>query len=193
MSIRKDYTIDVLRLLESLKKEIEGSRTFMGVTFGLKKDDLTMTIEKIRASMPREMKDAASLTRETDRIMAEAEEESRAIQDQAIEQAQRILAEAEEKAKSIVATAKGQQEQMISEDEILRIAKAQSEEIRSEAEKLSRDMRRGADKYAADVHHTLENDVGRVLAAVEKGRHEIEANEVSTKAAVELPRERVKV
>lgn len=192
MSIRKDYTIDVLRLLESLKKEIEGTRTFAGIAFGLRKDELTFTIEKIRASMPREMKDAASLTRETDRIMAEAEDEARAIQDQAIEQAQRILAEAEEKAKSIVATAKGQQEQMVSEDEILRIAKAQSEEIRAEAEKFSREMKRGANKYAADVLNNLENVVGRVFTAVEQSRQEFETSEPEVKAAVEMPRERVK-
>lgn len=193
MAIRKDYTIDVLRLLEAMKKDIEGCRWFGNIAIGLKQDDIIMTIEKIRASMPREMKDAATLTRETERIMSAADEEAKAIQDQAIEQAQRIINEAEQKSKAILDGAKAQQDQMISEDEILRIAKAQSEEIRSVADKDSREMRRGADKYAMDVLGNLENVVGKVLASVERGRHELEEQTSEAKAVVEVKRDRVKV
>lgn len=195
MSIRKDYTVDVLRMLDHLKEEINRKKhvPFINVTLGLKPDDLVMTIEKIRATMPREMKDAASLTRETERIMSAADEEAQAIINQAKAQADKLVADAQAKAGEILETARTQQAHLVDENEILRIATSQADEVRAVAEKDSREMRRGADKYAYDVLNNLENVVGRVLSAVEKGRQELEVNETPTNAVVEMSREKVKV
>ena len=69
MSIRKDYTADVLRLLEGLRREIEDKKCIAGFMFPVKKEDLVFNIEKIKASIPREMKDAAMTNRESERIL----------------------------------------------------------------------------------------------------------------------------
>ncbi|MCB0825509.1 MAG: hypothetical protein KDC26_04925 [Armatimonadetes bacterium] len=194
MAIRKDITVDVQRMLENLKKRFE-SKKFL---FGKAIDDAVFEIEKIKASLPKEMKDAASLTRETERILVGADEEAAAIMTQAQAKAESMVKEAETKAESILQQAQLQQTQMVDENEILRIAKSQSEEIRNSAERDAREMRRGADQYASDVLNNLENVVGRVLGAVERARQEVQPEQpAQTRAVVELgeqtSRERAKV
>jgi len=177
MSIRKDYTIDVLRLLDGLKQQVEAPRSMMGLTFGYNKENLVMQIEKIRASMPREVKDAATVARESERIIESAREEADTMSDQMRREAERILAEARAEAERLLEQARLQQEQMISESEVLKLSKAQSEEIRNAAERDSQAMRRGADRYALDTLNNLETVVGRVLSAVERGKAELESQD----------------
>jgi vacuolar-type H+-ATPase subunit H len=196
MAIRKDYSIDVLRLLENLKKHIEDKRSFGKILFGIDKEEVCFQIEQIRASMPREMKDAASLTRETERMMTSAEEESAALLTAAQDKSTQMVKDAEEKAALIVQQAELKAQQLITEDEITRIAKAQADELRKTAERDAREMKRGADHYAADVLQNLENVVGKVLNTVERGKREVQSQmntPESLHAVVEVERERAKV
>jgi vacuolar-type H+-ATPase subunit H len=197
MSIRKDYSIDVLRLLENLKKDIGTKRNFGKLVFGLDKDEICFQIDQIRASMPREMKDAASLTRETERVLSSAEEEASALYDAAQTKSAQLLADAEQRAALIVQQAELKAQQLVQEDEITRIAKAQADELRKSAEKDAREMKRGADHYAADTLENLENVVGKVLRTIETGKRELQANiqpvdAMPTHAVIEVEKERVK-
>lgn len=189
MSIRKDYTADVLRLLEGLRREIEDKKCIAGFMFPVKKEDLVFNIEKIKASIPREMKDAAMTNRESERILEDAEDEAGSLLERATEKANEIVRLAQQKSETMIAQAQLQQTQMVEESEVLRIAKAQADEIRSTTDRESREMRRGADQYALDVMNNLENVVGRVLHAVEKGRRELDDADV--RAVVEPGRERI--
>lgn len=196
MSIRKDYSIDVIRLLENLKRDIDSKRAIGRIVFGLDKVDLGFQVEQIKALMPRDLKDAASLSRETERMLASAEEESAATLESARAQAQKMIEEAENHAALIIQQAELKAQQLVAEDEISRIAKAQAEEVRRSAEKDAREMKRGADHYAADVLTNLETVVGRVLSTVEKGKRELEqqiAPLESNHAVVEVERERARV
>ncbi len=191
MSIRKDYSIDVLRLLDNLRKEISGSKNFAKIVFGLNKDDLCFQIDQIRASMPRELKDAASLTRETERMLTDAQEEARATLASAEMEAAQLIRDAEEKAANLVQQAQLEQNRMVSEDEVLRIAKAQAEELRRNAEKYAREMQRGADRYALNTLEELEAKIGRVLGEVERGKRELPQQTAPLHAVVETDRESV--
>lgn len=189
MSHRVDPTIDVLRLLDSLRALAERPKTFAGLALGYDKDEFTMQIEKIKATLPREVRDAASIARETERILEVAKEDADRSQDQAKAQADRIIAEAKEEAERIASQARLQQEQMVSDSEILKLAKAQAEEVRQSAEREASQMRRGADRYAHDVLSNLESAVGRILAQVERGRAELDS---AAKEAPALMREKAK-
>lgn len=192
MSIRPDTTTDVLNLIDGLRKQVEKGRGIGNCAF-LNRDNFVFQLEKIKASVPREMKDAANVTRESERIISAAEEEASEGLEKARRQAEEIVAAANEKANLILEQARLQQMEMISDSTVLRLANSQAEETRSCAEKESRELRRGADKYAHDVLSNLEDVVGRVLTTVEKGRRELEAaNEVPVKAVVEQ-QERVEV
>lgn len=190
MAIRKDPTIDVLRLLENLRDLAEKPKSFMGIAFGYNEQELVMQIEKIRATLPREVKDAASVTRESERIMETAKEDADKAIEQANGQADKILAEAKREAERLVEQARLQQEQMINDSEILKLAKAQADEVRHSAEREANQMRRGADRYAHDVLTNLENSVSRVLSQVERGRAELD--NVEKDAAPTTMRDKVK-
>src|SRR5436190_6170714 len=123
MSIRKDTTIDVLRLLENLKVLAQKPKCFVGLAFGYDAEEMVMQIEKIRATLPREVKDAASLAKESERIIETAKEDADRSIDQAKVQSDRVLAEAKKEADRVVEQARLQQEQMVSESEILKLAK----------------------------------------------------------------------
>lgn len=174
MAIRKDPTIDVLRLLENLRDLAKQPKSFLGISFGYNEEEMIMQIEKIRATLPREVKDAASVARESDRIMETAKEDADRMIEQASAQGEKILADAKKEAERLVEQGRLQQEQMINDSEILKLAKAQADEVRHSAEREANQMRRGADRYAHDVLSNLENSVSRVLAQVERGRTELE-------------------
>ncbi|MCW5940026.1 MAG: hypothetical protein KF884_10090 [Fimbriimonadaceae bacterium] len=190
MSNQRDSTLDVLRLLDNLRQLAAKPKTFAGIAFGYNAEEMVMQIEKVRASLPREVKDAASIARATERILESANEEAVVTVDQAKVQADRTIAEAKAEAERIVEQARLAQEQMIADSEILKLAKAQADEVRNSAERESNQMRRGADRYALEVMTQLEATVGKVLAQVERGKTHLSESE--TALAAQPLREKVK-
>ena len=165
--------MDILRLLEDLSKIIDDTPHFGPVSWGLNRDEISMQIAKIRASLPQELKAAVSTVRESDRILETAREDASSVLDNARKESERILVEARKEAERVVEEGKLQQERMVAESEILKLSKAQSEEIRNAADRDSVQMRRGAEKYAYDVLSQLEGVVGKAMTAIERGKQEI--------------------
>jgi cell division septum initiation protein DivIVA len=56
------------------------------------------------------------------------------------------------------------------ENEIVSRAQARADDIVEQAQRAARDIRRGADEYADQVLASLDNSLGKALAAVQKGR-----------------------
>ena len=49
--------MDILRILDDLHTlAVEQPKTYLGMTFGLNKDEISMQIAKVRASLPNELK-----------------------------------------------------------------------------------------------------------------------------------------
>lgn len=186
------FPLDILRMLEQLNELIEKPKGFGPVTWRLNREELTMQIAKIRASLPNELKNAAQTVRESERIVESAREDASMTAESARKERDRVLAEARAEAERIVEAARIQQERMITESEILKLAKAQSEEIRSSADRESIQVRRGAEKYAHDVLSQLESVVGKVMTTIERGKTEMDRPTAET-AVVAVPRERAGV
>lgn len=172
--MRRDLTQDLFKLLDDLRAEIVRPATFMGIALGYQKDELALKVDKIRASVPREFRDAASVARESERYLDDAKIESDAILADARAQAEKLLNQANEEAERLVEQARLQQAQLVSESEVLKIARSQADEHKGSIEKECRDMRREADRYALDVLTKLERGVSRVLSSVERGRQELD-------------------
>ena len=66
--------MDILRLLDELSQLIENSNHWGPVTWGLDRDEISMQIAKVRASLPQELKVAVSTVRESERILDSAKE-----------------------------------------------------------------------------------------------------------------------
>jgi cell division septum initiation protein DivIVA len=183
--------MDILRLLEELMQHIDDTPRFGPVTWGLNRDEISMQIAKIRASLPQELKAAFSTVRESDRILEAARQDANSALGHAQSESEKIIAEARKDAERIIEEARLQQERLVAESEILKLSKAQSDEIKSSADREAVSLRRGAEKYAFDVLSQLEGVVGKVATTIERSKQEI--NPSPAAPSQNLPRERVRV
>ena len=182
--------MDILRLLDDLSQLIDRTPSVGPITWGLNRDEISMQIAKVRASLPQDLKTAANTVRESERIIDTAKEDAVMTLDSAKKEAERLLVESKREGDRIIEQAKLQQEKMVAESEILKLSKAQSEEIRNAADRDAVNMRRGAEKYAYDVLSQLEGVVGKVMTSIEKGKQEVYRADAPVQA---LPREKTRV
>ena len=121
--------VDILKLLTELEGLVENTRHGpMGMLFGFPEDQFHMTIMKIRANLPEEMKRASKLVREQERIV----EESRQYAEQMKEEARRLALADSDRARTEVAQVR---EQTLADAERLRAASAGELERAREAAK----------------------------------------------------------
>lgn len=81
-----------------------------------------------------------------------------------------MLAEAKREAERIVKEAREQQARLISEEEVYKQAERGAEEIIEDARDTERQIRLGAEDYADEILSTLEVNLQKFLAAVQRGR-----------------------
>lgn len=183
--------MDVLRILDDLNTLVVTKPKHFGpITWGLDRDEITMQITKIRASLPNEVKAAAATVRDAEQILNRAREDADKSMENARKESERIVAEARKESERMIDQARLQQERMIDDSEILKLAKAQAEEVRFGAEREATQMRRGADQYAQEVLSQLEGVVTRVMNTIERGKGEMTKPEALPQAVV---REKVRV
>lgn len=108
-------------------------------------------LDKIRNSIPEQVKRAEWLSSERDRVVQEGEAE-----------AERILSQAEEYVTKLV-----------SESEISQKAAKDAERILEAAHAQAHDIQAGADEYALSVLNSLENSLEQTLQVIRKGRGQL--------------------
>ena len=111
------------------------------------KDAILDLIDQLRVAVPEEIHAAKRINAESERIIEKANEESG-----------RIAARAQEQATYL-----------IGERGLLEAAEAEGRRIIAEASAAGDDTRAGADDYAAQILETLEAEVRKALAGIEKG------------------------
>jgi len=142
--------VDILKLLTELEDIVENSPKRLGLMFGFDEDKFHMTIMKIRANLPEEMKRASKLARETERIVEESQQNverlvndarqaARAEIERGKTEAQRLREEAQAEAANLlqnVQTQSSQAQQQVQEAQQQALADAQSqvEQIASDSE-----------------------------------------------------------
>lgn len=81
-----------------------------------------------------------------------------------------MLAEAKREAERVVKEARDRQERLVSEEEVTRHAERLAEEIIDDARGREREIRLGAEDYADEILNTLEVNLSKFIAAVQRGR-----------------------
>ena len=169
--------IDTLKNLERLEALVEDCPKMLGL-FRFDDEEFYTLVNKIRASLPEDLRRAGKITQQSDRIMEQAQAESEQVIEAARAEGAKLVQESRAKAQS-----------MIDQSEIVQISRAQAREIISQAENEAREVRgqaeaeaqamrtqadaeahavrHGADEYARDVLVSLEQQVTDVLAQIE--------------------------
>jgi vacuolar-type H+-ATPase subunit H len=88
-----------------------------------------------------------------------------------------MLAEAKREAERNLKEARDEQMRLISEEEVVKQAERQAEEIVEEARTREREIRLGAEDYADDILNTLEVNLQKFTAAVQRGRDRLQGRE----------------
>ncbi|MGB3682185.1 MAG: ATPase [Rubrobacteraceae bacterium] len=146
--------MDVLVLIDRLEELVEEARSFPGFgnTAMVDRDAAFDVIDQMRQTIPEELKQARWIVKERQAMLDEARSES-----------DRVVKQAQEEA-----------DKMTSDEEILKRAEQRGTEIMEDARRREREIRLGAEDYADDVLASLEENLGRLLEAVQRGRTQLQ-------------------
>lgn len=164
--------MDIIKLLNELERLIEGQKTFVGFTYDFHSDDYLDITNKIRASLPEEVKRASRLTAESDKIV-----------DGAREAAEQTLEDATVEADEIVRESRINAERMLRDSESEANKRTLSAE--ANAKQSVEDARQRAEKMLADAHQQSEMMVSQsevVRLATAQAREIVAAAEYETQS-----------
>ena len=150
--------MDVLVLIDKLDDLIHNAkRTMMPGSdqVRLDREEIYDILDQMRATIPEEIKQARWIVKERQEMLAEAKRE-----------AERIIKEARER-----------QGQLISQEEVVKQAERTAEDIIEDARAREREIRLGAEDYADDILNTLEVNLSKFIAAVQRGRERLAGRE----------------
>jgi F0F1-type ATP synthase membrane subunit b/b' len=158
-------TIEILQLLKQLEELVENTRyiALLRLTYGLNHDEFFVLVNRIRASLPEDVKRASNVTRERDRILETAREEAKHILEEGRVEAARLLEDA-----------RLQAQRMVDQSEIVMMAKEQARQIVASAQEDARQVRRGADEYARDVLNNLEAVLSKAIGTIQRGKEALD-------------------
>lgn len=155
-------TIDTLEMLDRLEELVEKSKQLFNTAF-VNIDEFYTLVNKIRASLPEDVKAAARITRDADRIVNDAKEQAAQIIDQSKSDSAQIIEDARTEAARLVDSS-----------EIKQMATAQAKEIVASSEEEARSTKAGSDEYAREVLSDLETFVSKVLTTIQRGRDKLD-------------------
>ena len=151
-------------MIDKLEELVEKSRQLFNTAFVNTDEFFTLT-GKVRASLPEDMKSAARITRDADRVINDAKEQVAQMTDQA-----------KAEAANIVEASKVEAARMVDASEIKQMATSQAKEIVASAEEEARGVKGGADEYAREVLSDLEGFVAKVLSTIQRGRDKLDVH-----------------
>jgi F0F1-type ATP synthase membrane subunit b/b' len=147
-----------LDLLEHLIDDAVGVYKFKLINA----DDFLDILDKARARLPEELREAADVLQQRDEIVAESQRRAEQVITTARRQAEQMLHESE-LLKAVQAEVERIRKQVVSEvEQMRREALAEADKIRLEAENDGARVREGADHYAESVLTRIDTDLNNL-------------------------------
>ncbi len=145
--------MDVLALIDKLDDLIHNARTVpFSDKVAIEREEIYELLDQMRSTIPEEIKQSRWIVKERQEMLAEAKRE-----------ADRLVSEARDTAA-----------QEASQEEIVKRAEREAAQVLEEARVREREVRLGAEDYADEVLSTLEVNLGKFLAAVQRGRERLQ-------------------
>jgi len=147
--------MDVLVLIDKLDDLVHNAKTIpLSDSVRVDKEEIYDILDQMRATIPEEIKQARWIVKERQEMLAEAKKE-----------AERIIKEARER-----------QERLVGE-EVTKQAERAAEDIVEDARAREREIRLGAEDYADEILNTLEVNLSKFIAAVQRGRERLQGKD----------------
>jgi cell division septum initiation protein DivIVA len=146
--------MDIIKLLNELERLIDEQRSVMGLAWNFHPEDYHDITNKIRASLPEEVKRASRVTAESDKIVDGARETAEQTLEDATVEADEIIREARISAERVMRETEAQVNKMSLSAESA--AKQTVEESRLKAEKMLMEAHQQSEKRMADAREQSE-------------------------------------
>lgn len=144
--------MDVLKLIDEVEDIVEGGSSLpFSSRVMIDKDELLDIIKEIRIKLPDEIKQAAWIK----------------------EERQRILADAQSDADTLLSEAEYRLEEMLEEEGISKMANQRAEEIINRAQINAKEIRLGAMEYADSLLLDTQESLKEVIALLNENRKEL--------------------
>src|ERR1700737_1931763 len=148
--------MDVLVLIDKLDDLVHNAKPVpLTDQVRVDKGETYDILDQMRATIPEEIKQARWIVKERQEMLAEAKKE-----------AERIIKDARER-----------QERLVGEEEVTKQAERAAEDIVEDARAREREIRLGAEDYADEILNTLEVNLSKFIAAVQRGRERLQGKD----------------
>jgi vacuolar-type H+-ATPase subunit H len=145
--------MDVLELIDELRGLVHGAKQIpLRDQVRVDKANLYDLLDQMRSTIPEEIKQARWIVKEREEMLAEAKRE----------------------AEWIVEEARERQTQLVAEHQLIRQAERAAQDIIDDTRAREREIRLGAEDYAAEILDTLEVNLSKFIAAVQRGRERLQ-------------------
>jgi len=146
--------LELFNILNEMEELIEGSPKIpMTRRVLVDEDRLLDYLDRIRTSLPEELRQARWIIQEREKVITDSKRE-----------ALRIIEDAEK-----------QLEKKADESVITRKAQEMAEEIQQRAEQVAQQIKQGARDYADEILEELEKRLNQLITQVQEGRSELKA------------------
>jgi len=150
--------MEVIKILDEMEALIDsGSRIPLLGRVLVDAETLLDYMDRIRASIPDEIRQAKFVNMEKEKTLQEARQ-----------RADKMLEEADNQARKLV-----------EDNQIVKQAQIQAEDMIHQAKQTSVEIKQGAKAYANDLLHQLEINLEKALYTIKKGREELQNNRVN--------------
>lgn len=144
--------MELFNALNELEEIVENSiKVPMTRRVLVDEDRLLDMLDRIRTTLPEEIRQAKWIIQEREKVLAETKKE-----------AGRIMEDVQK-----------QMERRVDESEITRQAKIKAEETIERAENIAREIKQGAREYADELLNELEKRIESVISEIRTGRAEL--------------------
>jgi len=141
--------MDVLTLIDRLDDTVDNAKAgLIGSQVKVDKEETYAILDRMRTTIPEEIKQARWIAKERQEMLAEAKRES-----------ERMLEAARE-----------ERARLVDEEEIAKHAERRAEKILEDARNRERNIRLAAEDYADDILASLEMNLEKFTGAVQRGR-----------------------
>ena len=149
-------SLDVLVLIDKLDDLVHDAKAVpLTDQVRIDREDIYEILDQMRSTIPEEIKQARWIVKERQEMLAEAKREAERLIGEARDQAQREA----------------------SQQEVVKLAERQAHELIEQARLREREVRLGAEDYADGILENLEVNLGKFLAAVQRGREQLASRE----------------
>lgn len=146
--------MDIIKLLNELERLIDEQKTVMGLAWNFHPEDYHDITNKIRASLPEDVKKASRVTAESDQIVDKARDTADQTLEDAMAEADGIIREARINAERHLRETEAEVNKMNLTAETL--TKKTVEDARARAEKMLADAHAQSEKKVTDAAHQAE-------------------------------------